>query len=86
MSVDVGRRVFEIMGARGEIPGEHEQERLGYWYLDQGLVDSMGFVELVLELESEFGIRFEADDMQAEDFRTVGGVIDTIERLRAQGV
>lgn len=79
--MDVKLDVLEIMSARGGIPGATEEERLDYWFLDQGLVDSMGFVELVLELEERFGIRFEPEDMQAQDFRTVGGVIQTIERL-----
>ena len=80
----VKEQVLAIMERRGEIPGETEDDRLAYWYLDRGLVDSMGFVELVIEMESTFGIRFGPEDMQAQDFRTVGGVIETIERLQAE--
>jgi acyl carrier protein len=81
---DVRQSVLAVMRARGEIPGGTEEEQLAYWYLDEGLVDSMGFVELVLELEERFGIRFAPDDMQAAEFRTVGGVIGTVERLVAE--
>lgn len=84
MNDEVKKGVLELMRARGELPGTSEPEQLGYWYLDEGLVDSMGLVELVLEIEQRFGVRFEPEDMQATEFRTVGGVIATVEGLVAQ--
>jgi acyl carrier protein len=44
----------------------------------------MGIVEMVSELEEAFGIRFDADDMQSEEFQTARGLIGIIDRLRAQ--
>lgn len=65
-----------------ELPAD-EAAREGYEYLDTGALDSMGIVSMVMELEQRFGIRFEAEDMQSVEFRTIGGLISLIERRRA---
>lgn len=44
--------------------------------LDSGLIDSMGVLELVMFLESEFGISLNDDEVVAEN-------LDTIERIAA---
>jgi acyl carrier protein len=41
--------------------------------------DSLDVVELVMELEEEFGVTIPADE--AERIKTVGDAIDVIERL-----
>jgi len=76
--------VIAAITSRGEIPGESEPERLACEYLDEGVLDSMGMVELVLELERLYGIHFEPEDMQSEEFRTIGGLVAIVERLVAQ--
>lgn len=38
---------------------------------DTGAVDSLGFVELLLQLEQEFGVRIALDDLDLEHFRTI---------------
>jgi acyl carrier protein len=53
-------------------------------YLDAGLLDSMGVVMMIAEFEETFEIRFTSDDLQSEDFVTIGGLIRKIEQVRAQ--
>lgn len=75
--------VFRFFAQRTPIPGATRAEQLACHYLDAGLVDSMQIVELIMELEAAFGIHFDADDLQSDEFQTVGGLITLVERLRA---
>jgi acyl carrier protein len=80
--MDTTQVVFRFFEQRTGIPGASRREQLDCHYLDVGLVDSMQIVELVMELEGTFGIRFEAEDLQSDDFQTVGGLIGLVDRLR----
>lgn len=82
MSMEPREKVVAFLSTRGEIPGATEEERMTYEYVDRGLLDSFGIVEMVMELESEYGIRFSPADMQSPEFRTVGGLVRVVERLR----
>lgn len=76
--MDVRERVLAFFAARGLASDGDDVA-----YLDEGLLDSMGIVMMISEFEEEFGIRFTPDDLQSEEFATVGGLIQTIERARA---
>jgi acyl carrier protein len=83
-TVDTVLAFFEKHGNGGSgIPGETREMKLACAYLDAQVIDSMGLVEMVSEFEEAFGIRFETDDLQADEFQTVGGLVATIDRLRA---
>lgn len=80
---EVKHAVLDFLGERAPLPGVTEAELLALDYLDVGLLDSMAVVELVVTLEDRFGVRFEPEDMQSLDFRTVGGLIGLVCRLQA---
>ncbi len=42
--------------------------------LETGRLDSVGVVELVLELETRFGVRVEMDALELDDFRTLRSI------------
>jgi D-alanine--poly(phosphoribitol) ligase subunit 2 len=46
--------------------------------LEAGILDSMSFVELVLQLENKFGIRVNFEDVDFGDFRTVEKIADFV--------
>ena len=50
--------------------------------LSQLAADSFVLVELVLELQAEFRVRFDHDDVQG--LRTVGDVVDLVEARAAR--
>jgi acyl carrier protein len=79
---DVKRVILDFIAQHNPIPGDTESEQLAVAYLDEGLLDSMAIVELVLTLEESFEIRLEPEEMQSEEFRTIGGLIDVVSRLR----
>jgi D-alanine--poly(phosphoribitol) ligase subunit 2 len=48
--------------------------------LERGILDSMKIVELLLNLEQEFGIQVPMDDLDLEDFRSVSHIAGLVER------
>ena len=49
--------------------------------LDSGLVDSIGLVELILELEERFGVSLPMEDLEIDDFRSAFRIADLIVRF-----
>ena len=74
--------VFKFFDEKGGIPGNGLQEKLACHYLDIKIIDSMGIVEMVTLFEDSFKIRMKAEDLQSNEFQTVGGLIELIDRLR----
>jgi acyl carrier protein len=42
--------------------------------LATGLLDSLGFVDLLLELERRFGVHLAMEDLEPDDFRSVASI------------
>ena len=80
---EVQDTVLRFFGERAPLHGDTVADQLQVAYLDEGLVDSIAIVELVAELEDTYGIRFAPADLQSVEFRTIGGLVATVERLRA---
>ena len=47
-----------------------------------GLVSSLFALELVVHLESTFGVEIGADELKLDNFRTVTAMTELVERLR----
>jgi methoxymalonate biosynthesis acyl carrier protein len=43
-------------------------------FIEAGMVDSLQFVELLLQLEKQFGCRLDIDDIELDDFRTLNSI------------
>ncbi len=84
--MNVKTEVLRFLESKNPIPGATEADKLKCYYLDSGIIDSMGIVEMIGEFEAKFGIQFGADDLQSEEFTWVGGLISMIERLRGGNV
>lgn len=82
--MDVKATVLACFTGARELPGNSEEERLSCLYLDQGIVDSMGIIDLVTTIESQLGVRFSPADMQSVEFRTAAGLIAIARRLVAE--
>jgi D-alanine--poly(phosphoribitol) ligase subunit 2 len=46
---------------------------------DTGMLDSLGFVELLLRLEQDFGVPVSVDDLELDHFRTLGRIAQFVE-------
>jgi methoxymalonate biosynthesis acyl carrier protein len=45
---------------------------------DTGVLDSVTFVDLLLHLEREFGVKCSLEDLDLENFRSIGRIADFI--------
>lgn len=53
--------------------------------LYEGILDSLGLVDLVSFLENRFGIVIEDEDLSSENFRTVAAIQRLVDRRTASG-
>jgi D-alanine--poly(phosphoribitol) ligase subunit 2 len=49
--------------------------------LETGLIDSIGLVELILQLEDRFGVSLPMDTLEIADFRSINTIAVLITRL-----
>ncbi len=49
---------------------------------DAGVLDSLGTVELIVELESAFNIKVPISEFGREDWNTVNKIVEGVEELR----
>jgi methoxymalonate biosynthesis acyl carrier protein len=47
-------------------------------FIETGMVDSLQFVELLLQLEKRFGCRIDIDDIELDDFRTLDSIAQLV--------
>ena len=55
-------------------------------FLDEGIIDSMGVLELIMFTEETFNISVEDDEIKPENFDSVNKLFDYIQRKTSQPV
>ena len=78
MRAEIEKYVFSLLTKKAPFP--MCADIYPYRYLDKGQVDSMGLIKFIFEIEDRFDIAFSPEDTQSDEFRTVGGLINMIER------
>jgi acyl carrier protein len=81
MSTEEQLRQFFTSHGKLPLPADREAF-LRIRFLDEGLIDSLGIISLITELEEERGIHFSADDLESYEFQSIGGLIGIVERLQ----
>jgi len=79
--MNVTETVLDFFNKRGGLPGASLDDQLQCHYLDRKIIDSMGIIEMVSHFEKTFGIHFDVELLQSDEFLTVGGLISIIGRL-----
>ena len=51
--------------------------------LDRGIIDSTGVLEIVLFLESEFGVKVKDSEMLPENFDSVNNIVRFVQRIKS---
>src|SRR5688500_20339807 len=51
---------------------------------ETGVLDSLAFVELLLQLEREFGVTTTVDDLDVETFRSIACIADFVQARRGE--
>lgn len=48
-------------------------------YIEEGMIDSFGFIQLISDIEEEFKMSFDDDDFMDENIFTIKGISEKIE-------
>jgi acyl carrier protein len=70
--------IVKTIEKKSKLPTDQNIEQFNY--IDSGHIDSIGLIKFILDLENEFGIDIAPEDMDSEEFRTIGGLAMLIER------
>jgi len=76
------RWLLDWFGQRGSIPGDTQEEQLRVNYFDTKLIDSLGVIELLVQIEEYFSIQFSERHFQDRRFSTLEGLSEIIAELR----
>lgn len=82
VQADTRAWLVEWFGKRGPIPGADLDAKLAADYFEAGLLDSIGVVDLVSQLEARFEVRFTDRHFQEPRFSTIGGLADIVAELK----
>lgn len=77
--MDIKSEVIEIID---ELFMEDVSDMMDEDLFDAGILDSMGTVLLIVELENAFDIKVPISEFGRDDWNTVNKIIDGVEELR----
>ncbi len=76
--------LIEWFNQRTPLSGTKE-EQLKTDFFAEGLIDSFGVIELILAIETEFGISLNERNFQDRRFMVIEGLSNIIAEIRAKG-
>ena len=74
---DIKEFVTEYIQREYTVPEDRDIMTLNY--IDEGYIDSMGYVQFIATIEDEFDIEFDVEDIENPDTKIVGKLIELIE-------
>ena len=77
--MDVKSQVIEIID---ELSTEDVSDMMDEDLFDAGVLDSMGTVELIVELENRFGIRVPVSEFGRDDWNTANKIVEGVTELQ----
>ena len=77
--MDVKSQVIEIID---ELFMEDVSDMMDEDLFDAGVLDSMGIVELIVELENRFGIRVPVSEFGRDDWNTANKIVEGVTELQ----
>ena len=78
MNENIFNFIISLLEKHGPVPGKDDKEKLAYRFLETGHIDSFTLNEFIMEIEDQFNIALCPEDMQSEEFRSIGGLIEII--------
>ncbi|TVV37410.1 D-alanine--poly(phosphoribitol) ligase subunit DltC [Weissella cibaria] len=72
----------EVLGMINDLFLEDVSDMMDEDLFDAGVLDSMGTVELVLEIEDKFNIKVPVSEMGRDDWNTANKIIEGIKELQ----
>jgi D-alanine--poly(phosphoribitol) ligase subunit 2 len=80
MQTEIRPFVLALLGKKAPLPRGFDDVTD---FIDAGIVDSIGIIKFVLELESRFEIEISEADIESDEFRTVQGLVEILRRKTA---
>jgi acyl carrier protein len=78
LTVKVQTWLKDWFQSRAKLGTQAKEFSLDINYFEAGWLTSMEVVELITEIEQQFGIEFSDDDMQDQRFETIAGLAELI--------
>ncbi|NQU58289.1 MAG: hypothetical protein HQ513_13715 [Rhodospirillales bacterium] len=69
---------------KAPVPGTSLVEKQAYKYLEAGHIDSFALTGFIITIEDKFDIILSPEDMQSDDFRSIGGLVKIVIRNMAE--
>lgn len=69
--------ILELLKKKSSLPKDFNEEND---FIKAGIIDSIGTIKFILEIESRFDIEITDEDIESNDFRSVQGLIKIIKR------
>jgi acyl carrier protein len=77
-SIDLGERISSIFSNHLNLPVPSRDTDL----FGEGILDSLAFVDLLVQLEREFGLVVEPEDLEFDHFRTINSIAGFVRATR----
>ena len=68
--------ILDYIQSEYDLPAGVDEDSFNF--IEGGYIDSVGIVSFVMELEDEFGITFDDDELTSPEFGVVGGLVGMI--------
>lgn len=81
--MSVENRLREYIG-ENFLFGDASQLGLNDSFLDKGIIDSTGILEIIMFLEEEFGVKVEDKEMLPENLDSIANIVRFVDRKAAK--
>ena len=68
--------ILELLKKKSNLPKDFNEKND---FIKAGIIDSIGIIKFILEIEYKFNIEITDFDIESNDFRTVQGLVKIIE-------
>lgn len=83
-NIIIQKKILKIVEKSKKIPEKKFEKKLDYWFIDEGIVDSINLIRFILEIENKFKIKLTSKDTQSDNFRTINGITKIINKKNAK--
>ena len=77
-NIIIKKKILKIVEKTKKIPENKLEKKFDYWFIDEGIIDSVNLINFILEIERKFKIKLTPRDTQSDNFRTINGVAKII--------
>lgn len=72
MTQDIQTFIRHLLEKKGKLPQSFNAHTD---YIKSGVVDSMGIIKFMLDIEAQYDIEITEEDMESPQFRTLAGIV-----------